>query len=292
MSQANFAEEPLKNIDLESAVLGLRMALTPEEEVEARQKFLNILKDSILAVPTLHPVPVGPDGTIVPGSDISVVIAQNADGLSGVPAFTTLGRLRMVLEHLEHGMFLSGLQLAGILAGSENYLFVDGPDLHAAVTPEELQGLAQAAQMMAQMQQQAAERNERLEVTIAALQRDDTAASREAVAAAFMEEFCRLPVAGEQDANAECIILNMGNPETPDASQEIELLTVNGLLPCFTSEEAMRTWDAAPRNAVILPGPIIAQLAAQAGVPSVIINAGSSTPHILHIEQNGTAPAA
>lgn len=291
MSQANFAEEPLKNIELESSILGLRMALTPEEEVEARQKFLHILKDSILAVPTLNPVPVGPDGAIVPGSDISLVIAQNPEGLSGVPAFTSLGGLRTVLPHLEHGMFMSGVQLAGILAGSEHNLFVDGPDLNAVVTPDELQGLAQAAHVMAQMQQQAAERNERLEVTIAALQREDTAANREAVSAAFMEEFCRVPVAGEEDDNAECVVLNLGTPESADAPQEIELLTLDGALPCFTSEEAMRAWDARSRNAIILPGPIIAQLAAQAGVETMIINAGSGQPHILHVEQDRVASA-
>ena len=165
-------EEPLKNIALESAILGLRMALTEEEEVEARRKFLDLLRDSILAVPTMNPVATAPDGSIAPGADIQLIIATNPEGVSGVPAFTQLGILRAALPQLEHGMFLSGAQIGGILGGSEHLLFVDGPDVHAEVSPAEMQMMAQTAQMMAQMQQQAAGSNERLEAALAALHRD------------------------------------------------------------------------------------------------------------------------
>jgi len=64
--QQDMAEEPLKNIALESAILGLKMALTDEESADLRRKFLDILRDSILAVPTLSPVETAPDGSIAP----------------------------------------------------------------------------------------------------------------------------------------------------------------------------------------------------------------------------------
>ena len=282
--QQDPTQEPLKNINLESAILGLRMALTDEEGVEARTRFLDILRESTLAVPTITPVATAPDGSIEPGADIQLIIATNPEGISGVPAFTQLGILRATLPQLEHGMFLSGVQLCSILASSEHRLFVDGPDLHAEVTPEEMQALAQTAQMMAQMQQQAAGRNERLEAALAALHQTDITENRAAVVQSFLQEFSRVPIASDVDADAECIVLSTGAPEnTPETPQELELLTQDDALLCFTSEEAMKVWDQAGRTAVVLPGPVIAQVAAQAEVLQLIVNKGSADQRLLQI---------
>ena len=282
--QQNMTEEPLKNIALESSILGLRMALTEEEGLEARTRFLDLLRESILAVPTMNPVPTAPDGSIAPGADIQLIIATNQEGVSGVPAFTQLGILRAALPGLEHGMFLSGAQISGILGSSEHLLFVDGPDVHAEVVPAEMQRMAQTAQMMAEMQQQASGRNERLEIALAALSRQDTTENRNGIIQAFLEEFSRIPIAGDQDEDAECVVLSTGAPaDTPETPQELELLTQDDALLCFTSEEAMRVWDDSGRNAVVLPGPVIAQLAAQAEVPTLLLNKGSETQRALRI---------
>lgn len=285
--QQDPTEEPLKNVPLESAILGLRMALTDEEADEARRRFLDLLRDSILAVPTMNPVPTAPDGSIAPGADIQLIIATNPEGVSGIPAFTQLGILRAALPQLEHGMFLSGAQIGNILGGSEHLLFVDGPDVHAEVLPEEMQAMAQTAQMMAQMQQQASGSNERLETALAALHREDTNQNRSAVIQSFLEEFSRVPIAGDADADAECVVLSTGAAEdTPETPQEIELLTEDDALLCFTGEAPMRAWDTAGRNAVVLPGPIIAQLSAQAEVKTLILNKGSETQRILNIVED------
>lgn len=282
--QQDPSAEPLKNITLESAILGLKMALTDEEGVEARRRFLDILRDSTLAVPTITPVATAPDGSIEPGADIQLIIATNPEGISGVPAFTQLGALRATLPQLEHGMFLSGTQLCGILANSEHRLFVDGPDLHAEVSPEEMQAVAQTAAMMNQMQQQAAGGNARLEAALALLQQSDITENRAAVVQAFLEEFCRVPIAADIDEDAECVVLSTGAPEnTPETPQELELLTQDDALLCFTSEEAMKVWDNAGRNAVVLPGPVIAQLAAQAEVLQLMVNKGSPSQRLLQI---------
>ena len=283
--QQDPSEEPLRNINLESAILGLRMALTDEEAAEARTRFLDILRDSTLAVPTITPVATAPDGSIEPGADIQLIIATNPEGISGVPAFTQLGVLRATLPQLEHGMFLSGAQLCGILAASEHQLFVDGPDLHAEVTPPEMQALAQTAQMMGQMQQQAAGGNPRLEAALATLHQTDLTENRAAVVTAFLEEFSRVPIASEVDEDAECIVLSTGAAEdTPETPKELELLTQDDALLCFTSEVAMKVWDDAGRNAVVLPGPIIAQVAAQAEVIHLLINKGSADQRLLKID--------
>ena len=114
-------------------------------------------------------------------------------------------------------MFLSGAQLCGILAGSEHLLFVDGPDLHAEVTPPEMQALAQTAAMMGQMQQQAEGGNARLESALAMLHQSDITENRSAVVSGFLEEFCRVPIAGEVDEDADCIVLSTGAAEnTPE----------------------------------------------------------------------------
>ena len=284
--QQDPAEEPLKNVPLESAILGMRMALTDEEGAEARQAFLDLLRDSMLAVPTMSAVPTNPDGSIMPNADIQLIIATNPEGVSGVPAFTQLGILRAALPQLENGMFLTGAQLGGILAGSEHLLFVDGPDVHAEVGPDELATMAQTAQMMAQMQQQAAGSNERLEAALVGLHQDDNAENRAAVVQAFLEEFSRIPVAADTDEDAECVVLSTGAPEdTPQTPQELELLTEEDALLCFTSEDAMRVWDTAGRSAVVLPGPVIAQLAAQAGVFTLLLNKGQETQRALKLEE-------
>ncbi|MGI4787299.1 MAG: SseB family protein [Janthinobacterium lividum] len=282
--QQDPSAEPLKNIVLESAILGLKMALTDDEGVEARRRFLDILRDSTLAVPTITPVATAPDGSIEPGADIQLIIATNPEGISGVPAFTQLGVLRATLPQLEHGMFLSGTQLCGILANSEHRLFIDGPDLHAEVSPEEMQAVAQTAAMMAQMQQQAAGGNARLEAALATLHQTDITENRAAVVQAFLEEFSRVPIASDIDEDAECVVLSTGAPEnTPETPQELELLTQDDALLCFTSEDAMKVWDNAGRNAVVLPGPVIAQLAAQAEVLQLIVNKGSKDQRLLLI---------
>jgi|GEM_PF-1096175 len=283
--QQDPSQEPLRNINLESAILGLKMALTDEESAEARTEFLNTLRDSTLAVPTITPVATAPDGSIEPGADIQLIIATNHEGLSGVPAFTQLGILRATLPQLEHGMFLSGAQLCGILGASEHRLFVDGPDVHAEVTPAEMTAIAQTAQMMANMQQQASGSNERLELALAALHQSDITENRAAVVQSFLEEFSRVPIAGEIDEDAECIVLTTGAAEdTPETPAELELLTQDDALLCFTSEEKMRVWDTAGRNAVVLPGPIIAQLSAQAEVTQLLINKGSADQRLLKID--------
>ncbi len=283
--QQDPSEEPLRNINLESAILGLRMALTDEEAAEARTRFLDLLRESTLAVPTIAPVATAPDGSIEPGADIQLIIATNPEGVSGVPAFTQLGVLRATLPQLEHGMFLSGVQLCGILAASEHRLFVDGPDLHAEVTPLEMQAIAQTAQMMGQMQQQASGGNARLEAALAALHQTDVTENRSAVVSGFLEEFCRVPIASEVDEDAECIVLSTGAAEnTPETPQELELLTQDNALLCFTSEAAMKFWDDAGRNAVVLPGTIIAQVAAQAEVLHLLVNKGSADQRLLKID--------
>ena len=289
MSQTTPPQEPLNNVALESAIFGLRMALTPEEATQARQHFLQVLTNSTLAVATTHPVPTAPDGSIPPNTDINMVVATNADGVSGVPAFTTLAALRATLPQTEHGIFMTGVQLSGILAPSPHSLFVDGPELHAEVSTEEMQAIVQQAQLFMQAQQQAMERNERLEATLAELGRADTEANREAVAAAFVQEFARVPIAGEGDKDAECIVLSMGDPNQPPAPggpPELELLTMEGALPCFTSAETMGAWDTAGRQAVVLPGSVIAQLAAQAQIEALNINPGSPDSRALRIEQD------
>ena len=61
------------------------------------------------------------------------------------------------------------------------------------------------------------------------------------------------------------------------------MLTEDDALLCFTSEDAMRVWDNAGRSAVVLPGPVIAQLAAQAEVFTLTLNKGSEPQRSLRI---------
>lgn len=286
-NQPEQPKEPLNNVELESAILGLRMALTPEEEEETRESFLNLLGTSMLAVPTVNPVPTGPDGAILPNADITFIVAQTHEGRSGVPAFTTLGGLRAAMPQAENGVFLSGAQLGAILGNSPHFLFVDGPDMHAEVTQEELRGLAATAQQAAEAQQAAAQHNTALEDALVTLAQDDSEASREAASMAFLNGFCRIPVAGEPDRDTPVVVLRMGNPEQPETVQEIPLITRDEALLCFTSEDAMKAWDGdPPHNAIALPGGMIAQLVAQTGVPSIKVNAGDENSRALKIDQN------
>jgi hypothetical protein len=289
MSQSDPPQEPLNNVALESAIFGLRMALTPEESIQARQHFLQTLVNSTLAVATTHPVPTAPDGGIPPDTDINMVVARNADGVEGVPCFTTLTALRGTLPQVENGIFMTGIQLAGILASSNYLLFVDGPELHAEVTTAEMQNIVSQAQLFMQAQQKAMERNERLEAMLSALDREDTDSNREAVTTAFVQEFARVPIAGPGDKETECIVLSMGDPAQPPASggpPELELLTLDGALPCFTSAEAFTAWDSSERQAVVLPGAIIAQLAAQASVEMLVVNPAGPNKRTLRLEQD------
>ena len=76
--QQDPTQEPLRNINLESAILGLRKWPSPTKKPpKARTRFLDILRDSTLAVPTITPVATAPDGSIEPGADIQLIIATN-----------------------------------------------------------------------------------------------------------------------------------------------------------------------------------------------------------------------
>ncbi|MCW3061560.1 MAG: hypothetical protein JWQ02_3381 [Capsulimonas sp.] len=286
MNQPDVQEEPLNNVELESAILGLRMALTPEEEVEAREHFLTVLRDSTLSVPTVHPTPTAPDGSILPNADITFVVAQTQEGVSGVPAFTTLGQLRGTLPDVQNGMFLTGAQLGGILGNSPHKLFVDGPEMHVEVSQEEMVFMAQAAQQAVEDQQTAANHNQALEKAVADFQEDDTTASREALVGAFLGGFCRVPVATEADKDIPVVVLRLGDPNQPETVQEIPLLTDDEKLLAFTGEEALGAWSTSERNVIALPGPMLAQLLAQTGVGGVLINKGAEHSVTLKVDNN------
>ncbi|BDI31907.1 hypothetical protein CCAX7_39580 [Capsulimonas corticalis] len=286
MNQPDVQEEPLNNVELESAILGLRMALTPEEEVEAREHFLTVLRDSTLSVPTVTPTPTAPDGSILPNADITFVVAQTQEGVSGVPGFTTLGQLRGTLPDVQNGMFLTGAQLGGILGNSPHKLFVDGPEMHVEVSQEELVFMAQSAQKVIEDQQAAANHNVLLEQAIAEFKNDDSTASREALINAFGNGFCRLPVATEADKDTPVVVLRLGDPNQPETVQEVPLLTDQELLLAFTGEEALGAWSDAERNVIALPGGMIAQLIAQTGVGGVVINKGAENSATIKVEQN------
>lgn len=285
MTPSNPSEEPLKNIELESAILGLRMTLTPEEEIQARAKFLETLRLSSLAVPTVTPVPTGPDGAVLPSSEINLLVVNTQDGVSGVPAFTTLAGLREALPGVENGMFLSGADLGNILGPSGHKLFVDGPDLHAEVEMEELQQLAFVTHQMNALQQEEAQHNQRLEDALSAFHQTANSDNAEAVIQAFLRGHCRYPVAGEADVDAEALVISREAEAGSEAVPEIALLTLEGGLLSFTSEEALGRWNNTPRNAVLLDGATVAQLAAQAEVDRVQLNLGSPEARTLTITQ-------
>ena len=282
------AEEPLQNAELDSAILAMRMSLTPEETAESRAKFLTLFRDSIVAVPTAGQVPTDETGNVLPGTDISLVVAQNEEGVSVVPAFTALALLRSALPQLEHGLFLTGAQLGGILGQSPHKLLLGGPDGPTEIETSELLTMLQSAQQAAQeiemSQQQVAQENTPLKEALAARTVLDSGQNRDAVVHAFLSGFCRIPVVGEVDGDVPQIVLHMNADNDPESHQDIPLRIFNDALPCFTSDEAMAEWDPNPRNAIALPGQVIAQLAAQAQVPGgLLINPGSPDARTLKI---------
>ncbi len=285
MTQPNLAEEPLKNIELESAILGLRMTLTEEEADEARAKFLDVLRSSTLAVPTITPVQTGPDGAILPGAEINLLVVNTQEGVSGVPAFTTLGGLRATLAQAENGMFLTGADLGNILGHSGHKLFVDGPDLHAEVEPVELQQLAFVTHQQITQAQEDAQHNQRLEGALASFRETENRENAEAIVQAFLRGHCRYPVAGEADTDAEALVISQEAQEGRPAVPEIALLTQEGALPAFTSEAALQAWNPTPRNAVLLDGATVAQLAAQAEIEQILLNPGSPETRTLNAKQ-------
>jgi len=277
-------EEPLNNVDLESAILGMRMALTPEEEAEAREKFINQLSISTLVIPTVNQVQTAPDGSIAPNADITFVVVENPDGVSGIPAFTSLGFLKASLPNVNNGLFLNGAQLAGIVGNSPHKLFVDGPDMHAEVEKEELAAIAQLAQQAAEAQQAAANHNEKLEAALAKFARNETDERREALKEAFLTGFCRIPVANESDVDAKVVVMRTGNPQDEAAQQQIPLITENDELLCFTGEAALLKWKSTERNSISLPGPMICDMVVRTGIGKLRINAGSDDSRVAKVE--------
>ncbi len=281
-------EEPLKNEVLEAAMLRLQMALTPEESIPLRRQLLEILRDSHVAVPTSNKVPTAPDGTIPPGSDISLILLNNDEGATLVPTFTTLGLLRVSLPQLEHGVFLTGAQIGGILGNSPHKLLLIGPDRKMEIEIGELREMLETAQLAAQAQQESVQHNKELAAALMQLWELDTEAHRDQTVQAFLTGFCRLPIAGENDADAPQVVLNMNDPNNPEAHQEIPLLLTEDLLPAFTSEMSLERWNkTAKRNAIILPGHGIAQMAWQAQATpqltlrGIVIDPGSAHSQIL-----------
>ncbi len=286
MDNQDAPQEPLNNVELESAALGLRMALTPEEGAQARGRFLEILRVSPLAVPTMTPVPTGPDGAVLPNAEINLLVVNTPDGTSGVPAFTTLGGLRATLAQVENGMFLTGGDLGNILGPSEHKLFVDGPDIHVEVENAELQQMAFVTGQIVAAQQAAAQGNEPLAEALEALQAADTPPAREAVIKAFTDGFCMYVVAGEADSDEEAVVLSQQDAPEGQPQPEVALLTLDGALPCFTSMAAFQAWDTAGRAAIPIPGPLMAPLATQAEVTHLSLNPGTPSGRTLRVEQD------
>lgn len=292
MNQPNSTEEPLHNIDLESAIVGLRMTLTPEEEGEARANFLDKLRTSPLAVPTLQPVPTGPDGAVLPNAPINLLVVNNPEGVSGVPAFTTLGGLRAAIPQIENGMFLTGADLGNILGPSEHKLFVTSPEMNVEVETAELQQMAFVAQQQVAINQQRVMHNEPLELALAALLENDNGVNQEAVIQAFMTNFCQYPVLDEADGDAEAIVLSQENAPDGSPPQELALLTLDGALPAFTSGETLQAWSQGNRAVMPILGEMAAQLATQAEVPTILLNPGSPNERVLTVQQGRVSLAS
>lgn len=286
MDQQGDAPEPLNNMELESAALGLRMALSDEEADEARGRFLERLRISPLAVPTMTPVATDAEGRMLPNSEINLLVVNTPDGVSGIPAFTTLGGLRAALPQMENGMFLTGGDLGNILGSSEHKLFVDGPDIHVEVETAELQQMAFITQQYVAAEQAASQGNEPLADALESLHVSDTPAARETVIKAFVEGFGMYPVAGEADSDAEAVVLSQQEATEGEPGQELALLTIEGALPCFTSMAAFQAWDATPRGAIPIPGQMMSSLATQADVETIIINPGTPSARTLRVGQD------
>lgn len=284
MNPPSAPQEPLNNVELESAILAMKMALTPEEEAETRQKFLELLSVSMLVIPTVNPVKTNPDGSIAEKADITFVVVENQEKVSGIPAFTSLGFMRASLPNVNNGLFLNGAQLAGIVGPSPHKLFVDGPDIHAEVEKDELATLDQTAKQAMAAQQAAANRNEPLEKALAELASSDTPEAREAVKAAFQDGFCRMPVARDPSEAEQCLVIRSGNPQDPSTQQQIPLMTQNGELLCFSSDEEMRKWKDVDRQAIALPGPMICDMVVQSGIGKLRINLASADARSVQLE--------
>jgi hypothetical protein len=279
-------QEPLNNVELESAILGLRMCLTPEEEAEARDTFRDVLRRSTLAVPTRTPVATQPNGQIQEGAGIEFLIVETAEKVSGIPAFTALVGLQTALKDVPNGVFLTGAQLAGILLDSPHVLFIDGPDMHVETTRDDLKAIADASQAEMVSQQQAMQENKPLEDALRMLAGDDLPEHREAVIKAFLGGFCRIPVAGDDDKGAQCIVLHLQNPNDPNQAQDVPLLTEDGAVICFTGEDAKKVWDPAERNDIVLPGPAVNQMLSGTEVKRASINPGTATGRVLRLDEN------
>lgn len=320
MSLPASQEEPLRNIDLESAILGLRMALTSEEEVGARKKFLDQLTRSTLVLPTVKAVPTQPDGSIMPGADITFVVVEARTGGTGVPGFTTLAGLRAAFPNVNNGVFLNGAQAAAILASSPHRLFVNGPDMHTEVELAEMAAIAAQVSEQVARQQEEANHNGRLEAALADWTALPNDRHREALTNAFLTGFCRIPVAADVDKGAKVVMLQTKNG--PDGLQAIPLLTESEHLLCFTSQNALLCWERSNRSmqlgsvppsqmqssfddeqsattvprsvadsavqhsAVALPGAMIVDMAARAHVPAIGVNVGSNASVSLRVENN------
>ena len=180
---------------------------------------------------------------------------------------------------------LTGADLGNILGHSGHKLFVDGPDLHAEVEPVELQQLAFVTHQQITQAQEDAQHNQRLEDALASFRETENRENAEAVVQAFLRGHCRYPVAGEADTDAEALVISQEAQEGRPAVPEIALLTQEGALPAFTSEAALQAWNTTPRNAVLLDGPTIAQLASQAEIEQVLLNPGSPETRTLNVKQ-------
>jgi hypothetical protein len=268
-------EEPLRNIDLESAVLGLKMALTYEEESEARRKFLNVLRESTLAVPMMDQGAPSSNGAKPADHDIQLIVAENVRGINGVPAFTTVACLRDTIPRAQSCTFLKGAQLAAMLAESPFMLFVDGPDLHAEVDHVEMKAIVAEMEAIVAQQQEAALHNAELEDALVLLSERENNETAEAVAAAFMGGHCCVPLAGEGDDLSACIVLTAAEDAPEGAPTQLALMTRNEALLCFTSPEKLNFWSDTTRDIVPFPGQTIVELANHAGVTKLQLNAGS-----------------
>jgi len=277
-------KEPLNNVALESAMMGVRMSLTEEEEEEARAEFLTILKGSQLAIPTGNPVKVGPDGQLLPGADIQLIVAEHQDGTQCIRTFTSLTILRAALPELQHGLVLFAWQVAGMVASSPHALIVEGPDVHTIVYQDELNAIVAEVQEQQQKQQQAVEHNEALEAALLKLTEQDNEESRQEIERAFVTGFCRIPVLTEADGQQPHLVLTTGTG--PDGGQQsIPLRTHDGGLLCFTSEETLAKWDEAERPMMVLPGGAIVEVSSKSGLTKICVNEGSPNARVFGLAE-------
>lgn len=275
-------EEPLHNIDLEAAMMGIRMALSEEEHDEAHAEFMNHFKASQLAVPTANQVQLGPDGQIQNGSDIQLIVAEHPDGMTAIRAFTSLGNLRKTHPELQYGLVLMAWQVAGMVSNSPYDLLLEGPDVNTVVTRESLKEIVDEVQKMAASQQAAVDRNEVLEAALQQLTESGTEETRSGVEQAFLTGFCRIPVWIEADGKVPHLVISTG--QGPEAKpQQIPLRTHDGGLLCFTSEDSLSKWNEEERPMMVLPGAAILDMSLKSGLKHVRINEGNPNARILDV---------